>query len=259
MVFPGEVFDPQATLASLQEERCTALFAVPTMYVAMLEHENLSRTDITSMRTGIMAGAPPEALIRRAIRDLNMPGITVTGGRTEMSPVTTQSASDDPVERRVTTIGRVDPHVELKIVDERGRTVGIGERGEICAWGYGVMKGYWSDQPRTREVIDADGFLHAGDRGEMDTEGYIRIVGRLKDRLIRGGEHILRRELEDAHHRHPNIRDAHVFGVPDPYYGEEVCAWVLLKTGTTVTADVVREHCRAPFAHEGSAVREVRR
>jgi fatty-acyl-CoA synthase len=250
MVFPGQSFDPRATLAAVATERCTALYGVPTMFVAMLQHPQFKDFDLSSLRTGIMAGAPcPIEVMRRVMLDMHLAEITIAYGMTETSPVAFQSHVDDPIERRVATVGRVHPHVEAKVIDARGETVPVRERGEICTRGYLVMKGYWGDPERTAEAVDEDGWMHTGDIGIIDEEGYCEIVGRLKDMLIRGGENIYPREIEDFLFRHPKIEQVQVFGVPDEKFGEEVCAWVVLKAGQVATEEEIRDFCRGQIAH----------
>jgi fatty-acyl-CoA synthase len=250
MVFPGEGFDPLATLQTVAEERCTALYGVPTMFIAELEHPEFSSFDLSSLRTGMMAGAPcPIEVMRRCIDTMHLTEITIGYGMTETSPVSFQTTTDDPLERRVSTVGRVHPHLEVKIVDADGRIVPRGERGELCTRGYSVMLGYWNDEERTRQAIDAAGWMHTGDLGVIDAEGYCNIVGRIKDVVIRGGENVYPREVEEFLYRHPKIEDVQIFGVPDPKYGEELCAWIKLRAGTELTEDEVRDFCRNQIAH----------
>jgi fatty-acyl-CoA synthase len=250
MVLPGEGFDPLATLQTVAEERCTSLYGVPTMFIAQLEHAEFPRFDLNSLRTGMMAGAPcPIEVMRRCIRDMHLSEMTIGYGMTETSPVSTQTALDDPVERRVSTVGRVHPHVEVKIVDAEGRVVPRGTPGEFCTRGYSVMLGYWDDPERTAQAIDAAGWMHTGDLATMDKDGYCNIVGRIKDLVIRGGENVYPREVEEFLYRHPKIQDVQVFGVPDERYGEELCAWVKLRAGEMLTAEEVREFCRDQIAH----------
>jgi fatty-acyl-CoA synthase len=250
MVYPGEGFDPLTTLQTVAEERCTGLHGVPTMFIAQLEHADFSKFDLSSLRTGIMAGAPcPIEVMRRCIRDMHLSEITIAYGMTETSPVSTQTTTGDPVERRVSTVGRVHPHIEVKIVDTEGHVVPRGVSGEFCTRGYSVMLGYWDDAERTAQAIDAAGWMHTGDLAVMDAEGYCNIVGRIKDMVIRGGENVYPREVEEFLYRHPKIQDVQVFGVPDERYGEELCAWVKLRAGETLTAEEVREFCRDQIAH----------
>jgi fatty-acyl-CoA synthase len=250
MIYPGEGFDPLTTLQAVADERCTGLHGVPTMFIAQLEHPDFSRFDLSSLRTGIMAGAPcPIEVMRRCIREMHLSEITIAYGMTETSPVSTQTTTDDPVERRVATVGRVQPHIEVKIVDTEGRIVPRGTAGEFCTRGYCVMLGYWGDKERTEQAIDAARWMHTGDLATMDEEGYCKIVGRIKDMVIRGGENVYPREIEEFLYRHPKIQDVQVFGVPDERYGEELCAWVKLRSGEALTADEVREFCRDQIAH----------
>ncbi|GEP05830.1 AMP-binding protein [Methylobacterium oxalidis] len=251
MVYPGEGFDPLATLRAVTDARCTALYGVPTMFLAELDHPDFDGFDLSSLRTGIMAGAPcPVPLMRRAIERMNLSEMTICYGMTETSPVSFQSAVDDPFERRVSTVGRVHPHLEVKIVDAAGRAVPRGQTGELCTRGYSVMRGYWEEPERTAEVLDASGWLHTGDLATLDAEGFCRIVGRIKDMIIRGGENIYPREVEDFLYRHPAVQDVHVFGVPDDRYGEEVCAWVRLRPGAAATAEELRAFCAGRIAHQ---------
>jgi len=250
MVFPGEGFDAGDTLRSIAKNRCTALHGVPTMFSAMLEHPEFERFDLASLRTGIMAGAPcPIETMRKVIARMHMRQVTIAYGMTETSPISFQSGLDDALERRVSTVGRVQPHLEVKIVDGDGRIVPVGTAGELCTRGYSVMRGYWKDDERTRESIDAAGWMHSGDLATIDAEGYANIVGRVKDMLIRGGENVYPREIEEYLLRHPGIQDAQVFGVPDPKYGEEVCAWVVARRGHALDEDAVRDFCKGQIAH----------
>jgi fatty-acyl-CoA synthase len=250
MVYPGEGFDPLATLQTVAEERCTSLYGVPTMFIAELDHPEFSKFDLNSLRTGMMAGAPcPIEVMRRCIRDMHLTEMTIGYGMTETSPVSTQTALDDPIERRVSTVGRAHPHVEVKIIDAEGRIVPRGTPGEFCTRGYSVMLGYWDDPERTAQTIDAGRWMHTGDLATMDADGYCNIVGRIKDMVIRGGENVYPREIEEFLYRHPKIQDVQVFGVPDARYGEELCAWVRVRPGETLTAEEVREFCRDQIAH----------
>ena len=249
MVFPGESFEPGATLAAVAEERCTALHGVPTMFIAELDHPDFASFDLGSLRTGIMAGSPcPIETMKRVVSQMHMSEVTIAYGMTETSPVSFQSSTADPLERRVATVGRIQPHLEVKIVDTKGRVVAVGEKGELCTRGYSVMKGYWGDEARTREAV-REGWMHTGDLATLDAEGYCNIVGRVKDMLIRGGENIYPREIEEFLFRHPKIQSVQVFGIPDAKYGEEICAWVVVKPGQQCTADEVREFCRDQIAH----------
>ena len=250
MVFPGEGFDPLATLQAVAEERCTALHGVPTMFIAQLDHPEFSRFDLSSLRTGIMAGSPcPIEVMKRAVGNMHLSEITIAYGMTETSPVSFQSSTEDPLERRVSTVGRIQPHVEVKIVDLNGRIVPTGTPGELLTRGYCVMLGYWGDEERTREAIDAARWMHTGDLAIIDAEGYCNIVGRIKDMVIRGGENVYPREIEEFLYRHPKIQDVQVIGVPDDRYGEEICAWVKLRPGVSATEDEIRAFCRDQIAH----------
>jgi fatty-acyl-CoA synthase len=250
MVYPGEGFDPQAVLQTIEREKCTALYGVPTMFIAELDHPEFSKFDLSSLRTGIMAGAPcPIEVMRRVNELMNMRDITIAYGMTETSPVSFQSATDDPLERRVSTVGRILPHVEVKVVDLEGRVVPRGERGELCTRGYSVMLGYWDEAEKTKDVLDASGWMHTGDIAIIDNEGYCNIVGRIKDLVIRGGENLYPREIEEFLYRHPKIQDVQIFGVADHRYGEELCAWVRIRPGESLTADEIRGFCQGQIAH----------
>ena len=249
MVFPGESFDPGATLAALAEEGCTALHGVPTMFIAELDHPDFARFDLSRLRTGIMAGSPcPIETMKRVVAEMHMREVTIAYGMTETSPVSFQSSTDDPLERRVATVGRIQPHLEAKVVDAEGRTLPVGQPGELWVRGYSVMRGYWGDEARTAEAI-VDGWMRTGDLATIDAQGYCNIVGRVKDMLIRGGENVYPREIEEFLFRHPKVQSVQVFGVPDAKYGEEVCAWIVCKPGQTCTEDEVREFCRGQIAH----------
>ena len=250
MVFPGEGFEAAAALEAIAAERCTAFYGVPTMFVAMLDSPGFGRHDVTSLRTGIMAGAPcPIEVMKRVVSDLHMPEVTIAYGMTETSPVSFQSDVDDPIGKRVATVGRIGPHVEVKIVDESGETVPVGQSGELCTRGYSVMKGYWDEPQKTAEAIDADGWMHTGDLATIDRDGWCNIVGRVKDMVIRGGENVYPREIEEFLYRHPKVSEVQVFGVPDPRYGEELCAWIVLHPGETATEEEIRAFCRGQIAH----------
>jgi fatty-acyl-CoA synthase len=250
MVYPGEGFDPLATLETVESERCTALYGVPTMFIAELGHPEFKRFDLTSLRTGIMAGSPcPIEVMRRCVAEMNMREVTIAYGMTETSPVSTQTSCDDPFERRVSTVGRVHPHIEVKIVDSEGRIVPPGAPGELCTRGYSVMLGYWDDIDKTAQAIDRGHWMHTGDLATMDEEGYVNIVGRIKDMIIRGGENVYPREIEEFLFRHPKIEAVQVVGVPDPKYGEELCAWIKLKSGVDATPAEVQEFCKEQIAH----------
>jgi fatty-acyl-CoA synthase len=249
-VFSGEGFDALAVLETVTSERCTVLHGVPTMFIAELEHPRFGEFDLSSLRTGIMAGSScPIAVMRRVVDEMHMPEVTICYGMTETSPVSFQSQTDDPLERRVGTVGRVHPHVQVKIIDEDGRVTPRGVAGELLTRGYSVMRGYWEDAERTRDAIDAGGWMHTGDLGTIDEEGYCNIVGRVKDMIIRGGENIYPREIEEFLFRHPAVLDVAVVGVPDAKYGEAVCACIQLRVGMVVTEEDVREFCRAQIAH----------
>jgi len=250
MVYPGEGFDPLATLRTIEQEKCTTLYGVPTMFIAQLDHPEFSSFNLTSLRTGIMAGAPcPIEVMKRVNNEMNMREVTIAYGMTETSPVSFQSAVDDPLERRVSTVGRVHPHVEVKIVDLEGRIVPRGARGELCTRGYSVMLGYWDEPAKTADVLDRNGWMHTGDLAVIDEEGYCNIVGRIKDMVIRGGENLYPREIEEFLYRHPKIQDVQIFGVADDRYGEELCAWIRVRAGETLTADEVRAFCQGQIAH----------
>ncbi|ACL55332.1 AMP-binding protein [Methylobacterium nodulans] len=251
MVYPGEGFDPLATLRAVEAERCTALYGVPTMFLAELDHPDFARFDLSSLRTGIMAGSPcPIAVMQRAVDRMHLTQLTICYGMTETSPVSFQSAVDDPLERRVSTVGRIHPHTEVKVVDAEGRIVPRGTPGELCTRGYSVMQGYWGDPEKTAEVRDAAGWMHTGDLATLDEDGFCNIVGRIKDLVIRGGENVYPREVEEFLYRHPAIQEVQVFGVPDPRYGEELCAWVRLRPGAALTAEGLRAHCAGQIAHQ---------
>ncbi|KAF1043569.1 AMP-binding protein [Xylophilus sp.] len=251
IVFPSDGFDALAVLETVQAERCTALHGVPTMFIAELDHPRFAEFDLSTLRTGIMAGtACPIEVMRRVVERMHLAEITIAYGMTETSPVSCQSSAGTPLEKRVTTVGTVQPHLEVKIVDaETGATVPRGAAGELCTRGYSVMHGYWDDEAKTREAIDADGWMHTGDLATMDAEGYVNIVGRIKDMVIRGGENVYPREIEEFLYRHPKIQDVQVVGVPDRKYGEELCAWIVPKPGQTLAEDEVRAFCQGRIAH----------
>jgi fatty-acyl-CoA synthase len=250
MVFPGEGFDPVTTLRAVETERCTALYGVPTMFVAILDHPEFGKFDLSSLRTGIMAGAPcPIEVMKRVVSKMNMREVTIAYGMTETSPVSFQSAVDDPLERRVSTVGRIHPHVEVKIVGDEGQTLKPGDRGELCTRGYSVMQGYWADPGKTGEAIDGEGWMHTGDLATIDSEGYCNIVGRVKDMVIRGGENVYPREVEEFLYRHPKVREVQVFGVPDAKYGEELCAWIVPQAGEPPTEGEIKAFCKDQIAH----------
>ena len=250
MVFPGEGFDPLATLQTVAEERCTALHGVPTMFIAQLDHPEFEKFGLSSLRTGIMAGSPcPIEVMKRAVAKMNLSEITIAYGMTETSPVSFQSSAEDPLERRVSTVGRIQPHIEVKIVDLNGCVVPTGTPRELLTRGYSVMLGYWGDAERTHEAIDAARWMHTGDLATIDAEGYCNIVGRIKDMVIRGGENVYPREIEEFLYRHPKIQDVQVIGVPDDRYGEEICAWVKLRPGVAASEEEIRAFCRDQIAH----------
>ena len=250
MVFPSEAFEPLAVLETVEAERCTALHGVPTMFIAELDHPEFSRFDLSSLRTGIMAGAPcPIEVMKRVNQDMHMAQVTIAYGMTETSPVSFQSAVDDPLERRVSTVGRIMPHTEVKIINDEGRIVPPGVPGELLTRGYCLMQGYWNDAERTAESINRAGWMHTGDLATIDEDGYCNIVGRIKDMVIRGGENVYPREIEEYLYRHPKIQDVQVFGVPDQRYGEELCAWILLREGAEATPDDIKDFCQGQIAH----------
>jgi fatty-acyl-CoA synthase len=250
MVYPGEGFDPLTTLQTIEKEKCTTLYGVPTMFIAELDHPEFSKFDLSSLRTGIMAGAPcPIEVMRRVNEQMNMREVTIAYGMTETSPVSFQSSTDDPLERRVSTVGRIHPHVEVKVVDLEGRVVPRGERGELCTRGYSIMRGYWDEPQKTADVLDQSGWMHTGDIAVIDVQGYCNIVGRIKDMVIRGGENLYPREIEEFLYKHPKIQDVQIFGVADDRYGEELCAWVRTRPGETLTAEDVRGFCQGQIAH----------
>ena len=250
MVIPSEGFDPLTVLETVATERCTGLHGVPTMFIAELGHPRFHEFDLASLRTGIMAGSPcPIEVMRRVVAEMHLKEITIAYGMTETSPVSFQSSTADPLERRVSTVGRVHPHVEVKVVDLDGRVLPRGTPGELLTRGYSVMQGYWADPEKTAEAIDAAGWMHTGDLATIDGEGYCNIVGRIKDMVIRGGENIYPREVEEFLYGHPKVQDVQVFGVPDAKFGEELCAWIRLKTGETATDEEIRIYCRDQIAH----------
>ncbi|HYZ82685.1 MAG TPA: AMP-binding protein [Solirubrobacteraceae bacterium] len=251
MVIPAPAFDPEATLAACAQERCTSLYGVPTMFIAELDHRRFGDYDLGSLRTGIMAGSPcPVEVMKRVMSLMHMSEVGICYGMTETSPVSTQTAHDDPVDKRVGSVGRVHPHVEIKIVDPAGgATVPRGEPGELCTRGYSVMAGYWNDEARTREAIDGGGWMHTGDLATMDEEGYVNIVGRSKDMVIRGGENVYPREVEEFLYGHPEIADVQVIGVPDSRYGEELMAWIIPRGDAVLDAEAVRTFCQGRIAH----------
>ncbi len=252
IVIPAPSFDTEATLAAVAEEACTSLYGVPTMFIAELGHPELAKFDLASLRTGIMAGSPcPVEVMKRVISEMNMAGVAICYGMTETSPVSTMTRSDDDLDRRTATVGRVMPHLEVKVVDPvTGRLLERGEPGELCTRGYSVMLGYWEDTASTTEAIDRAGWMHTGDLAEMREDGYVNIVGRIKDMVIRGGENIYPREIEEFLYSHPDIVDVQVVGVPDERYGEELCAWIRLREGAPpITPESLREFCAGRLAH----------
>jgi fatty-acyl-CoA synthase len=250
MVFPSDGFDPESTLKTISEEKCTALFGVPTMFIAELDHPGFENYDMSSLRTGCMAGAScPIEVMKKVFDDMHMSEVTIAYGMTETSPVSFQSSTDDPIERRVSTVGRVHPHVEVKIINEQGDTVARGEKGEFCTRGYSVMTGYWDDEERTQEAIDEDGWMHTGDLAILDDEGYCNIVGRLKDMVIRGGENVYPREIEEFIYTNNKVQDVSVFGVPDDKFGEEICAWIKLKSDLQASEEEIKDFCKGQIAH----------
>jgi fatty-acyl-CoA synthase len=250
IVYPSAGFDPLAVLQTVQQERCTCLQGVPTMFIAQLEHPQFSEFDLSSLRGGIMAGSPcPIEIMRRVVDRMHMREITIAYGMTETSPVSFQSSVTDSLEQRVSTVGSIQPHMEAKVIDANGITLPRGESGELCTRGYAVMLGYWDDPEKTAEAIDSDGWMHTGDLAVIREDGYCNIVGRAKDMIIRGGENVYPREVEEYLFKHPHILDVAVVGVPDDKYGEEVCAWVRLRAGAQLLEEEVREFCRGQIAH----------
>jgi len=252
MVIPAQGFDPKATLEAVARERCTSLYGVPTMFIAELSHPDFASYDLSSLRTGIMAGSPcPVEVMKQVVARMGMDEVTICYGMTETSPVSTQTRADDSLERRVSTVGRVHPHLEVKLIDpETGLTVPRGQPGELCTRGYSVMLGYWNEPEKTAETIDAARWMHTGDLAVMDADGYVNITGRIKDMVIRGGENIYPREIEEFLYTHPDILDAQVIGVPDERYGEELCVWVKLREGApALTAESLREFAAGKLAH----------
>ena len=250
LVYPAEAFDPLTVLETVEAERCTALHGVPTMFIAELGHPNFKEFDLSTLRTGIMAGSPcPIEVMRRVVDEMHCEEMVIAYGMTETSPIITLTETDDPIEKQVTTVGRISPHVEVKIIDDSGRIVAPGKTGELLSRGYNVMQGYWDDPELTAESIDVAGWMHTGDLATMDEEGFCNIVGRVKDMVIRGGENIYPREIEEYLYRYEKISDVQVFGVPDEKFVEELCAWIILKAGETATEDDIREFCNGQIAH----------
>ena len=250
MVAPAESFDPAATLAAIERERCTSVYGVPTMFIAQLNHADFARTDFSSLRTGVMAGSPCPVEVMKQVREqMNVREITICYGMTETSPVSTQTRVDDPVDKRVGSVGRIHPHVEIKVIDpESGRIVPRGTSGELCTRGYVVMLGYWNQPEATAAAIDDARWMHSGDLAQMDDEGYLKIVGRIKDMIIRGGENVYPREVEEFLYTHPEVEDAQVIGVPSARYGEEVMAWIKPKAGAALTGEQLRAFCHGAIA-----------
>jgi fatty-acyl-CoA synthase len=249
MVYPSEGFEPKAALAAIHQERCTHLQGVPTMFIAQLDHPEFANYNLKSLRGGIMAGSPcPIEVMKRVNTQMHMTDVTIAYGMTETSPVSFQSNTDDPLEKRVSTVGRILPHLQVKIVDSQNNIVPVGEKGELCTKGYSVMLGYWNDEARTRESVQ-DGWMHTGDLATLDAQGFCNIVGRVKDMLIRGGENVYPREVEEFLFRHPAVAQVQVFGIPDDRYGEEVCAWIILKPGVAATEDEIKAFCKDQIAH----------
>ena len=251
IVFPNASFDPLLVLEAVQNEQCTGLHGVPTMFIAELDHPRFAEFDLSTLRTGIMAGSPcPIEVMKRVVRDMHISEITIAYGMTETSPVSCQSNVETSLEKRVSTVGQVQPHLQVKIVDPNtGNVVPRGETGELCTLGYSVMKGYWGDPAKTAEAIDTEGWMHTGDLATMDDEGYVNIVGRMKDMVIRGGENVYPREIEEFLYRHPQIQDVQVIGVPDKKYGEELCALIIVRPGEQVTEQDIRTFCQGQIAH----------
>lgn len=250
MIIPSEGFDPESTLAAISNERCTATYGVPTMFVAMLAHPDFEKFDLSSLRTGIMAGAPcPVEVMKKVQSVMNMKQVTIAYGMTETSPVSFQSGTDDPLEKRVASVGRIHPHVEVRIVDEQGKVTSVGTQGELCTRGYSVMLGYWDDEEQTRSSIDADGWMHTGDLATIDAEGYCKITGRVKDMIVRGGENVYPREVEEYLYRLNGVAEVQVFGIPDQKFGEAVCTWIVADDGVNLTEDEVRDFCKSQISH----------
>ncbi|MET0988106.1 MAG: AMP-binding protein [Steroidobacteraceae bacterium] len=249
VVYPAEAFEALAVLSAVEEEKCTTLYGVPTMFIAMLSHAEFGRFDLSGLRTGIMAGSPcPIAVMRQVIDRMHMSEVTIAYGMTETSPVSFQSSTDDPLEKRVTTVGRIQPHLEVKVIDSAGNLVPRGTPGELCTKGYSVMLGYWGEPTLTADVV-RDGWMYTGDLATLDAQGYCNIVGRIKDMVIRGGENIYPREIEEFLYRHPAVQDVQVVGVPDRKYGEELCAYFIVKAGCELSEEELRVFCRDQIAH----------
>lgn len=250
VVYPDEAFDPTAVLNAVQDEKASVLVGVPTMFLGELDHPDFASFDVSTLRSGFIGGAPcPVELMKRIVTDLHMPEVTIVYGMTETSPVSFQTEPDDPLEKRVATVGRIQPNVEARVADPDGRTVPLGEQGEILVRGYSVMHGYWADEGRTSEAIDADRWMWTGDLGVMDQDGYLKITGRSKDMVIRGGENIYPVEIENYLYTHPKIQEAQVFGIPDDRFGEEVCAWIRPHEGVELSEEEIKAYCRGTLAH----------
>ena len=251
IIYPNDGFDPITVLEAVQAEKCTGLHGVPTMFIAELDHPRFKEFDLSTLRTGIMAGSPcPIEVMKRVVSEMNLSEITIAYGMTETSPVSCQSSTDTPLSKRVSTVGMVQPHLEVKIINpETGGMVARNVSGELCTRGYSVMHGYWGDEAKTREAIDKDGWMHTGDLATMDDEGYVNIVGRMKDMVIRGGENIYPREIEEFLYTHPQVQDVQVVGLPDSRYGEELCAWVIVKKDQQLDEDALRAFCKGKIAH----------
>lgn len=251
IVYPNDAFEPVSVLRAVQDERCTALHGVPTMFIAELDHPRFKEFDLSTLRTGVMAGSPcPIEVMKRVVSEMHMGEVTIAYGMTETSPASCQSTTDTSLEKRVSTIGRALPHLELKVISpESGEILPVGAVGELCTRGYSVMRGYWEDAAKTAEAIDAEGWMHSGDLATIDEDGYVNIAGRIKDLVIRGGENVHPREVEEFLYRHPAIQDVQVIGVPDQKYGEELCAWVVLRGGSTLSEDELRAFCKGQIAH----------
>jgi fatty-acyl-CoA synthase len=250
MVFPSEGYDPEAALRAVETEQCTGLYGVPTMFIAERELTNFEQFDLTSLRTGVMAGAPcPIELMKQVIHDMHISEMTICYGMTETSPVSFQTTPDDSLERRVSTVGKIHPHLQAKVVKEDGSLAAVGETGELWVRGYSVMKGYWDEPEKTVDVLDENGWMHSGDLATLDQDGYCNIVGRVKDMVIRGGENIYPREVEEFLHQHPAIQNVQCFGIPNPKYGEVLCAWIHLKDEASVTEQEIKQYCEGKIAH----------
>ncbi|OTG67634.1 AMP-binding protein [Acinetobacter silvestris] len=250
MVYPSGVFNPLDSLKAIEQEKCTAAYGVPTMFIAMLEHDQFEQFDLSSLRTGIMAGSPcPREIMQRVIERMHMDEIIICYGMTETAPVSLQSSTTDSIERRVGTVGRVLPHLEVKIIDEQGKVVPRGKLGELCVRGYSVMLGYWEDEAKTKEAIDIANWIHTGDIAEMDNDDFVKIKGRMKDVVIRGGENLFPKEIEDFLYTHPDVSDVQVIGLPDPRYGEELCACIILHDHHDVTEEHIRQYCKEHISH----------